>query len=174
MLSVRQVLVVENSKNEKLDTSPRQFPNIFALSLIRLIVASSILDLQTLLNFAKTCKGCSEMLESLERAWKVAVEHKFCRYHDLDIRSWIQTLVISVPVNPRKNKKRKKRHQERRQIIVSALHPLPRAGAEALKFQQKDIATMATWCVARRMSERLFNAITFYLLNHTLFVFHIC
>ena len=67
-------------------------PNTFSVSLACLIIKSLSVDLQTLLNFLKTCKGCYEMLESLKFPWKVAVEQEFrgC-YRDLDITSWIQT-----------------------------------------------------------------------------------
>ena len=65
--------------------------NTFALSLTQFVIKSLALDLQTLLNFVQTCRGCSRMLDSLELPWQVAVKQEFWYYPDLDITSWIQT-----------------------------------------------------------------------------------
>ena len=88
----------------------QKHPNTFSVSLVCLIIKSLSVDLQTLLNFLKACKGCYEMLDSLEFPWKVAVEQEFrdC-YRDLDITSWIQ------------------RSSRASAMRVSALHPLNHA-----------------------------------------------
>ena len=65
--------------------------NTFALSLTQFVIKSLALDLQILLNFAQTCRGCSRMLDSLELPWQVAVKQEFWYYPDLDITTWIQT-----------------------------------------------------------------------------------
>ena len=65
--------------------------NTFALSLTQFVIKSLALDLQTLLNFVQTCRGCSRMLDSLELPWQVAVKQEFWYYPDLDITTWIQT-----------------------------------------------------------------------------------
>ena len=103
--------------------------NTFSVSLTCLIINSLSVDLQTLLNFAKTCKGCYEMLDSLKFPWKVAVEQEFrdC-YRDLDITSWIQ---MSTPP---------------RAVYVSALHPPHHADLRDA-YKQYAGPGISKWCV---------------------------
>ena len=93
--------------------SPLNQPNTRALSLINLVIRSLALDLQTLLHLVETCKGISEILDSVHLPWQVAVKTEFWRYPDLDISSWVQTLHFPL------------KHCA---DLVSALHPLPHEG----------------------------------------------
>ena len=107
---------------------PIKHPNVFSLSLMRLVVKSLTLDLQTLLHFFQTCKGCFKMLDSVKLPWQVAVEQEFMDYPNLDIKSWNQTLTSSSDSR-----------------VVSALHPVPRTDAQHCLHWDND--EMIAWCV---------------------------
>ena len=118
--------------------------NIFSLSLSRLVITSLNLDLKTLLHFVKTCKGCYEILESVELPWQLAVEQEFRPDRHLDIGTWFQTL---SPTNP-----------DDFPYFSSILHPVPQWSTQSKDqiYRNEHILTrqfnrnalmLTSWCV---------------------------
>ena len=116
----RFVLKLPNSQaNEYEQVNPA---NTKTVSLIHLVIKSLTLHLQTLLCLVQTCKGCSNILGPMELPWQVAVEQEFWVFPNLDISSWLQTLRFNE-------------RTESSDVIVSALHPLPRPDENAIQIR---------------------------------------